>query len=394
MRVGIDGRALQLGFKQHAGRGIGHYAAGLVNALARLDDVQVVLYLDARLPAPEEPLPPGIERARYPRAWVPLPLPKHSSTQLLVPFALRGGAVDVFHFLAHGDAPLALSRHTVVTVHDVILEVVPELYRNSGTPLFRLARAVERGTITRARVIVTDSEASREDIVRLMKVDRDRVHVAPLGIDERFHPPAPDEVADLRARHGLKRRFVLYLGGIDARKNAIGLLDAYARLRAGRAEPPDLVMAGAIAGEPEFPAFMGRAAQLGLADSLHVLGYVSDADLPALLGAAEVFAFPSLYEGFGLPPLEAMACGTPVVATRAGSLPEVLGDAAVLVPPGDVAAFGTALGRVLDDAALRARLREQGPQRARGFTWDATARATRAAYRAAYAGARGSRGMA
>ena len=128
--------------------------------------------------------------------------------------------------------------------------------------------------------------------------------------------------------------------------------------------------------------------RLGAAGSLHVLGFVPDDDLPALLTAAEVFVFPSLYEGFGLPPLEAMACGTPVVASDSSSLPEVLGDAALLVPPGDVAALAGALARLLDDGALRARLRERGLARAASFTWERTARATLAAYREAAAGAR------
>ena len=177
--------------------------------------------------------------------------------------------------------------------------------------------------------------------------------------------------------------FVLYLGGIDARKDLPVLLEAFARVRAGRAEPLLLVLAGHVLRAPEYPALVRRATELGIMEAMRVLEFVPLEHLAMLLTAARVFAFPSRCEGFGLPPLEAMACGTPVVSSRGGSLGEVLGDAALTVMPCDVEGFAHELRRALDDEPLRAELRARGLARAASFTWARTAEATVAAYRAA-----------
>jgi alpha-1,3-rhamnosyl/mannosyltransferase len=267
-----------------------------------------------------------------------------------------------------------------VTVHDAILFVMQRVYERRKRLRYRIARALERAVARRAALVLTDSAASGDDIVRWLGVDRSRVRVAPLGVDRRFAPRPAAEVDAVRARLGLRRPYLLYLGGIDERKNVPRLLEAYAGLRAQRASTPDLVLAGPIEREAGFAELVARVSALGLDDAVRRVGYVDDAGLPALLSGAECFVFPSLYEGFGLPPLEAMACGTPVVATNGGSLGEVLGDAALTVPPDDAAALGRAMARVLDDAALREDLRRRGRERAAGFTWEATARATRAAW--------------
>src|SRR5262249_6475865 len=175
-------------------------------------------------------------------------------------------------------------------------------------------------------------------------------------------------------------------GGTDGRQAVPGLLRAVARARATRADLPRLVLAGDHRGHPAFPALERQMRELGLADAVRLVGYVADPDLPALLGGAALFAFPSLYEGFGLPPLEAMACGAPVVATRGGSLAEVLGDAAESVPAGDDAAFADALLRVLGAPAHAEVLRQRGFAQAARFTWEACARATLASYHAVAAG--------
>ena len=391
MRVGIDGRAFQPGFKRHAGRGIGLYAVELLRALARLGGAEYVLYFDPRLPVAEELLPGGVDRAWYPRSPVPLPEPDHSVTQLLLPAAVRRAPVDVFHFLAHVDAPALLPPRAVVTVHDLILLVMRHLYE-PGKPLrYRVGRALDRQVLRRARLLITDSAASRDDIVRLFRLPPERVRVAPLGVTGRFRPQPAEAVAAVRARYRLERPFLLYVGGIDPRKDVPRLLEAWGGLRARRAGVPDLALGGAIERDPHFPALLRQAQRLGAADALRVLGFVADEDLPALLTAAEAFVFPSLYEGFGLPPLEAMACGTPVVASGAGSLGEVLGDAALLVRPGEAGSLADGIARLLDDGALRAALRERGLARAATFTWERTARETLAAYREAHERARGGR---
>jgi glycosyltransferase involved in cell wall biosynthesis len=291
--------------------------------------------------------------------------------------------VDVFHFLAHLDAPTRLPGHVVVTVHDLIPLLLRERYER-GRPLrYRVQRALERRVLARARLLLADSERTRLDLERLLGIDATRVRVAPLGVSARFRPAAAAETAALRARHGLAHPYLLYVGGIDPRKNVPVLLEAYGRLRATQPEAPDLVLAGDMEHDPHLPALHAQAQRLKLGEAFRVLGFAQDEELPALLAGALAFVFPSSYEGFGLPPLEAMACGTPVVATSAGSLPEVLGDAALLAPPDDTDGLAAALARITGDEALRATLRARGLERAAGYSWERTARATLAAYREA-----------
>jgi len=381
MRVGIDGRAFQPGFKGHLGRGIGLYAAELVRALARIGGVELVIHFDPWRSIDETRVPAGLARAWYPRGPFGRPLHHHLATQFLVPAALERNRLDLFHFMAMQDAPLRLTGRCVITVHDVILFAMQSAYDEGKRLRYRLVRMLERSTVRRASLILTDSEASRDDIVRFLQIDPARVRVATLGVDARFAPCPDSAIAALRTRLGLTRPYLLYMGGIDVRKNVPRLLDAYSRVRAGRADPPELVLAGAIEREPRFGALREQARALGLESALRLVGYVADQDLPVLLAGAEAFVYPSFYEGFGLPPLEAMACGTPVVASRASSLPEVLGDGALLVPPEDTGALAAAIGRILDEPDLAADLGRRGRARAAGFTWERTAQTTLAAYR-------------
>lgn len=379
MRIGIDGRPLQTGYRHHQGRGIGLYTVELVRALAGRPELRLVVFLDPRYPTAEERIPAGAERRPFPRAPGGIRLHDRVVTQFVAPFVRRRD-LDLFHFPSHMDAPLFMPGRTVVTVHDLILELMGDRYAR-GRPLrYRAARALDRGIIARARAIVTDSEHSKRDIVSRLGLAPGRIHVAPLGVAARFRPASDDQVARLRERLGLPPRFALYLGGCDARKNLVGLLEAYAQLDSALRAATPLVLAGPLSNEPEFPGLLERAHALGVRGSLQATGYVEDADLPALLSAASVFVFPSLYEGFGLPPLEAMACGTPVVSTDGGSLKEVLGDSACMVPAGDVEAFARALRGVLEDPALQERLRLSGRARAAEFTWEVTARRTSDAY--------------
>lgn len=378
LRVAVDGRALQPGFREHQGRGIGVYAVELLRALARRGDVELAIWHQPELPLPEANVPDGARVHAYPR----LPFPKRDRIAVFttVPASVRTSKHDVFHFLAHSDAPASRGPGVVVTVHDLILETMSALYAPAKPLQYRLARAFERRAATGAAAIVADSEATRRDLVSRWSCDPARVHVAHLGLNPRFAPPPPDSVRELRARLGLGQPFVLYLGGIDARKNAPGLLRAYAKVAAAM-PAPDLVFAGRVREAPEFAGLMAAARELGIEARLRFPGFVADADLPALHAAAEVFVFPSLCEGFGFPPLEAMACGTPVVSSDGGSLAEVLADAALVAPAGDDEALAAALARVLREPELRADLERRGLERAKHFTWERCAEATLAAYR-------------
>jgi glycosyltransferase involved in cell wall biosynthesis len=214
-----------------------------------------------------------------------------------------------------------------------------------------------------------------------MGVPADRVVVTPLAADPNLVRVTDHGHLDrVRRRYGLPERFALFLGAMEPRKNLLRLLDAWANIKPAIRHETWLVVAGADGWLND--GVRARVAALGLTDHVRFTGYVDSDDVAALYSLATVFAYPSLWEGFGLPVLEAMACGTPVLASDVSSLPEVAGDAAVLVSPTDVEAIADGLTRLLDDAALRADLVARGLRRAAGFSWERCARETLAVYRA------------
>jgi glycosyltransferase involved in cell wall biosynthesis len=276
--------------------------------------------------------------------------------------------------------PPTRAPRQVVTVHDLAFRLMPETAPHA-VPWWR--RAVERSIASAARVIVP-STATRNDLVRLYGIDAARVAVVPLAVDHRtYRPPSPEAVIEARARLGLPERYLLFLG-LDRRKNLPALLEAFERLPdAGR---PALVLAGARPWEPDggdpTDAALARL-RPDLRSSVVRLGYVEDRRKAALLGGAAALVYPSRYEGFGLPVLEAMATGTPVVASNVSSLPELVDGAALLVDPNDATAIADAVQRIVEDDGLRSRLEAAGIDRAAEFTWEATARRTAEAIRSA-----------
>jgi glycosyltransferase involved in cell wall biosynthesis len=381
LRVGVDARSLQPGFREDSARGIGVYARELLRVLAARQDVALTLWFEPALPVLNSLLPAGVLTRRY--APTPLPLRDRLASQLSVLFAARGRHHDVFHWLSHMHAPAFPPRRSVLTVHDLILERFAHIYPRHTTVGYRAARELEGMAMRKATLLIADSNATRDDLLASHAAEPGRVRVAPLGVSARFSPATVAEVTAVRKHHALNAPFVLYLGGIDARKDVPVLLEAFARVTARRTEPLLLVLAGHVLGAPEYPQLMERARALKLGERLRVLEFVPLEHLAMLLSAARVFAFPSRSEGFGLPPLEAMACGTPVVCSTGGALGEVVADAGLTFAPGDVATFAAQLERALDDEPLRETLRARGVARAATFTWARTADATVAAYRAA-----------
>lgn len=280
-----------------------------------------------------------------------------------LPWALRDA--DLLHYPADTGALIRSSAPMVATVHGAASLHLP--VRRPGAARIWQTRT---GRLARlADAVVTVSRSSADDLVRAFEVPAQRIHVIPHGVDTaRFHTDARDDAAVL-AKFALPERFVLYLGNLDPRKNVPSLIAAMEDPRLVRAEVP-LVVAGAPAWDagPTLKA-------LGTSPRVRYLGPVGGEAVAPLMRAAEVFAFPSRYEGFGLPVLEAMACGTPVVTTRAGSLPEVTGDAALTVADPSPAALASALSTLLSDEAEPARLREAGRARARQFSWEKSAAA-------------------
>ena len=283
---------------------------------------------------------------------------------------------EVFHAPGYV-APRKLPCPLVLTIYDLIAITHPELARWSNAAHYRLR--LPRSARAAARVIAP-TEFVAGQVVERLGVERQRVRVVRLGVDERFKPPEQEFRSAVRARHHLARPFVLFVGNIEPKKNLEALIRAFAILR-GRGLPHELVLVGKrgwkCRGVFKLPA------QLGVADAVRFLGYVREEDLPAIYGASELFVFPSLIEGFGLPPLEAMACGVPVITSEAPALVETTGEAALHVAAGEVEALAEAMRSALTDHALRERLRAAGLERAARFTWPEAAEATRAVYREA-----------
>lgn len=286
------------------------------------------------------------------------------------PAALWRDRVDLLHAPVNV-GPLVRPCFLVVTVHDLSFRLYPETFR----PAQRLYQSVmTRWTARHADRVIAVSESTRADLVRLFGVPPERVSVVPNGVNATFRPLPPPTVEAFRREKGLPERFLLCVATMEPRKNIPRLLEALARVP----QAPLLVLCGGRGWY--YDAIHATIERLNLGQRVRLAGYVPSSELPLWYNAATWFIYPSLYEGFGLPALEALACGTPAIVSRASSLPEVVGDAAVLVDPHDTEDMADTLARVLPDQTLAAELRQAGPQRAARFTWARTAEATVGVY--------------
>jgi glycosyltransferase involved in cell wall biosynthesis len=270
------------------------------------------------------------------------------------------------------------ARRFVITVHDLNFLYYPQFLTPDARRYY--VGQIE-WAIGRAAHILADSEATRRDLIDVLGVEADRVTTVHLAADPAFRPLSSSEVKPVLARYALPPGYLLFVGTLEPRKNVLGLLSAYRMLLDRQATDAVLVMVGGRGWL--YDEVFRRVDELGLSERVHFLHSVPDADLPALYNGAVLLTTPSFYEGFGLPALEAMACGRPVVVSDRGSLPEVVASAGVLVDPDEPAAIAEGLEAVLTDGALRERLRADGLARAASFTWEETARRTLAVYRRA-----------
>lgn len=356
--------------------GSGQYVRLLVRALAGLgsDDRYTLL-----VPEHQASLRTTLRVVHVPVPRLPRALRKAWFEFVLVPLWAWRLRADVLHY-PYLCGPLLPAPPTVVTVHDLIPLVLPA-YSPPGPP--RAYAWLAARSVARAARLLADSAHTAGDLRRVLgAAARAKTRVVPLAPDPACRPVSDRRTLDaVRARYKLPERFLLYLGGLDQRKNLSIVLAALARLGA---ECPALVVAGHSAPRPPlFPDYAAEARARGIGQRVRFIGPVADVDRPALLTLARALVFPSRYEGFGLPPLEALACGTPVICAAASSLPEVVGDAALLVSPDDVVGWAEAIERLWRDDALVAELQRRGRLQAAGFSWPATARATRAVYREA-----------
>ncbi len=360
-------------FLQYPTTGTGQYAWEILRHLPRARPGWAI-----GVAVPETwsaPLPEGVEPVPVPLPRLPPDVQKLWFEQVALPRAAARWRADRL-FVPYWAPPLRSPAPVVVTVHDLIPLLFPE-YRAGVGP--RLYTALVRAATPGAAHVLTDSEASRRDILERLGLPPERVTAVPLGVSERF-TPRPDPIADAqaRARYDLPPAYVLYLGGFDRRKNIETLLAVYTWAQEAIGDNFPLVIAGRLPEGPSRrwvdPRPLARA--WGIEDVVRTIGPVAEEDKPALYRGASAFLYPSRYEGFGLPVLEALACGIPVVASEIPALAELVGDAAYLIPPEDARAMAGALIAVLVDSALGRTLRERGLRRAAAFTWAACAQRT------------------
>jgi len=359
MKIAIDYTAAS---RQRAG--IGRYTRSLIHALAQLDSHNAyTLYVpqDARYLDDLKTFPPNFRLVRAPltervmvtlwqRGRVPLPIETFT------------GAADVF-YSPDFVLPPTRARKKILTVHDLSFKRFPD----AAVPNLKwyLDAAVPR-SVARADLVLADSDATRRDLIHFFNTPPDRVRTLYSGYDAQFRRVTDSaELARVRTAYQLSKPFILHVGTIEPRKNLVRLIEAFARLSPGAAL--ELVIAGGTGWL--YDEIYRAPAQFGLEDTVRFIGFVPDSDLPALYSLAEVFSYPSLYEGFGLPVLEALACGAAVVTANNSSLPEVAGDAALLVDAQDTQALTDALRRVLTDRHLRADLQARAVTQAKRFSW-------------------------
>ena len=363
MRVAIDAHALGTG----AG-GNESYIRALLAALAtRKTDWQPVALT---LPGWQEALPAGIAKQslHVRSSWLRVAFD--------LPYLLRRGTYDLFH--AQYVVPPRCPCPAVVSIHDFVWkrhpETLPPLTR------YRLQALIPR-TLQRARRVFVLSETMRQELMEFYGFPGERIDVVPPAVHPRFTGAIePEQLERVRAKHRLPADYVLYVGALQPRKNLSRLLEAFAAVRS-EGFPHRLVIAGPAVWKAH--ALAESVRRLGLEDAIAFTGYVDDAELPALMAGAAAFAYVSLYEGFGIPVVEAMACGTPVLTSNVGALAEVAGDAALTCDPFDVDAIADGLRTLLADAGVRQRLQAAGSTRARIFSHEAMAEAALSAYQRA-----------
>ena len=380
MHIGLNAHLLSLA-ETYRGAGINWYIHNLLTHLPRVDrDNRYTAFLgDGRFTSSGL----ALQLSRLPTSR---PVVRILWEQVVQPFALRKERVDLLHALAFV-TPLLSPCPSVVTIYDLSFLLYPDSFKRFKRFYLGL---FTRLSARRARRIIAISESTKRDVVRLLGVPPEKVEVVYCGIDEAFHPLAPlspqswgerGEVDAFRSKRGLPERFILFVGTIEPRKNVTRLIEAFASLRPCDFANLKLVIGGAKGWF--YQDVFARVEELGLEGEVMFPGYIPVSELPLWYNAAELFVYPSLYEGFGLPLLEAMACGTPVVTANTSSLPEVVGEAGLTVDPLDVAGLAEAMRRVLDDEALRQEMRKRGLQRAKGFSWTKTAQETVQVYRRA-----------
>ena len=350
--------------------GIGRYVVNLSRSLAQIaPDLSISLLHDPSAAATRLTLP-SLARVACPIS------PFSIRQQWIVPGLLHRAQATLYHS-PYYLMPYCPGVPTVLTCYDFIPLVYPQYFSVTQHLIYRLAHILALQT---ASVVLAISQATKADLMCYFRVASERIVITPLAADAHFTPRPPTQIATLRQKYALPERYVLYLGSNKPHKNLVRLVEAWGTLdRRSQVADCRLVLAGHW--DERYSQTRETVAQLGLQDSVIFVGLAAEDDLPALYSGATLFVFPSEYEGFGLPVLEAMACGAPVACSKTSSLPEVVGDAAILFDPTDTEAIAGSLRRALASPDLRADLRERGLEQAACFSWERVAQETLAVYR-------------
>lgn len=361
MKIGIDLHTLT-NFKQ----GTHTFTSNLVEELLALDrDNRYYLYITDKNEGVLEAFSrPNVTFSRV------VPHQRLIRIPISLPVKLAYDGIDVFH--CQYMAPLTAVTPIAVAMHDIIHEYMPELYPRN---LCRMMRVLYPLSVRKARHVLTISEHSKQDIMKYYGVPPEKITVTYCGVSKAFSP-IDDQAAIGRAKHryGISGPYIYYVGRLEPRKNLLTLIRAYHALRQRGVDTHTLVLSGMK--YYQYERLHALVVELGLQREVIFTGGVEDAELPLLINGASAFAYPTLAEGFGLPPLEAMACGTPVVTSNLSSLPEVVGDAGLLVDPLSVDELSSAIERIITDSELRASLRAKGLIQAGRFSWRDTANRT------------------
>jgi glycosyltransferase involved in cell wall biosynthesis len=385
-RIGLDLRPTEPGFKSHFGRGTGRYAEELINQLLARDLLQLE-FVSLKEKNIWDCSWEGTFRKYLKYGKTTL------ETQVFFPRRLKKLNLDLVHFFSHGDAPARNSVKQIVTVLDLIPLKFADLYKaNKPSWRYHLARYFELKAIYASSGILAISEATKKDIIEILKIPSEQIFVTPLAADSRFvSRPQQNWKSELVERRKIFPKLaeldsevplLLYVGGIDPRKNIQFLLEVFAEVITNwdKEHKPVLALAGKIETDDQYPKLINSIERLNLTKQVKLLGFIDDSQLIQLYQSANCFLFPSLYEGFGLPVLEAMACGCPVIAGRNSSIPEVAGRAGILLNDGDGYAWSKAILEILNSFAMQNEYSLRGVQRSSEFSWANTATKTIEAY--------------
>ncbi|MGQ9630795.1 MAG: glycosyltransferase family 4 protein [bacterium] len=379
MKIGVNARFLM---EEERGTGIGQYTLNLIRSLAEIDsenrytlflveDPPRDLKLGGNFEARRTQNPFGRSMGRLSRY-----LEKITWEQINLLISARRGKFDIFHLLYAAGPCVPLAQKTIVTVYDTIRFIFPEYTRS---PFMGAYYKICDRAIRRADRIITPSQNSRRDIEKFFGVPPEKIAVIPIGANPIYQPVSDGRRIDrVKEKYGIEGDYILYAGGLVPHKNVSALIDAFSIVRRD-AGKHHLIIVGNLK-KRGVEKLTRKVDALGLGESVRLTGFADECDMPALYSGATVFAYPSLYEGFGLAPLEAMSCGAPVAVSNSSSIPEVVGEAGVYFDPRNPSDIAEKILKLLSDGELREEMRRRGLERAREFDWLKTARETLSVY--------------